>query len=216
MQKELELARKEIRDIVREVREQPSKTTVLQSARQKLAERKQEISAEGAKIEKEESGAAVHDHSIRPGDPVRLSETTTVGEVEEIQGDNAVILCGNFRITTALKGLEKISRAQEKKLSKEQEHLQKKSTWSLHSSDDISTRLDLRGLTGEEAISEIGRFIDRLLLNRIFTATIIHGKGSGSLRQKTASFLQQHRHVKSFRLGDWSEGGAGVTIVELE
>lgn len=216
MQKELELARKEIRDIVREVREQPSRTAVLQSARQKLAERKQEISAEGAKIEKEESGAAVHDHSIRPGDPVRLSETTTVGEVEEIQGDNAVILCGNFRITTALKGLEKISRAQEKKLSKEQEHLQKKSSWSLHSSDDISTRLDLRGLTGEEAISEIGRFIDRLLLNRIFTATIIHGKGSGSLRQKTASFLQQHRHVKSFRLGDWSEGGAGVTIVELE
>jgi len=53
-------------------------------------------------------------------------------------------------------------------------------------------------------------------LHRIHSITIVHGKGTGSLRQRTAEFLQQHRYIKSFRLGEWGEGGAGVTVVELE
>jgi len=79
-----------------------------------------------------------------------------------------------------------------------------------------STRVDLRGLSGDEAIMKIERFIDSMRLHRIHSITIVHGKGTGSLRQRTAEFLQQHRYIKSFRLGEWGEGGAGVTVVELE
>ena len=75
--------------------------------------------------------------------------------------------------------------------------------------------LDLRGLLGDEAVQEVERFIDKLRLNRVTSATIIHGKGTGALRQKVAHCLKQHPAVKSFRLGDWPEGGAGVTIIEL-
>ena len=78
-----------------------------------------------------------------------------------------------------------------------------------------STRLDLRGLSGDEAVIEVERFVDKLRLNNISKAAIIHGKGTGALRQKVADCLKRHPTVKSFRLGEWSEGGAGVTIIEI-
>ena len=94
--------------------------------------------------------------------------------------------------------------------------MQQKSSWSATTLGVESTKLDLRGLSGDEAIMKIDRFIDTMRLNRIHSAMILHGKGTGSLRQRTAEFLQQHKAVKSFRLGEWGEGGAGVTVVELE
>ena len=79
-----------------------------------------------------------------------------------------------------------------------------------------STKLDVRGLTADEATLKIERFLDTLRLNRMYAAMILHGKGTGSLRKRTAECLHQHPAVKSFRLGEWGEGGDGVTFVELE
>lgn len=92
----------------------------------------------------------------------------------------------------------------------------KKSSWTVASGVFESTRLDLRGLAGDEAIMKIDRFIDSMRLNGIRSGIIVHGKGSGALRQRTADFLQQHPSVKNFRLGEWDEGGSGVTVVELK
>ena len=167
-------------------------------------------------LEKERLQAVPVDPSIRPGDLVRLSDTSTTGEVESVQGDSVVVLCGNFRLTTSLRGLERISKGQERKIRKDGDEPRRSSAWSVQASAPESTRLDLRGMTGDEAITEIGRFIDGLVMHRIPTGTIVHGKGSGALRLRTAEFLKQHRHVRSFRLGEWSEGGAGVTVVELQ
>ena len=214
LNREFEHARNEIRDIVREVKEKPADQEVLLRARKRLAGMKQDTSSKEEALEREVSPPA--DLTIRPGDLVRLTDTNTTGEVESIQGESVVVRCGNFRLTTSLRGLEKISKSGERKLRKEESAPVKKQSWSLHSSQLESTRLDLRGLTGDEAIAGIGRFIDGLVMHRMPSGTIIHGKGSGALRQRTAEFLQQHRHVKSFRLGDWSEGGAGVTVVEIQ
>ena len=148
---------------------------------------------------------------------MRILDTSTSGEVESINaGGSVVVRCGNFRLTTSLKNLEKTSKTQVKKIVREPEAHQPKASWSAITGDIESTRVDLRGMTGDEAIMAIERFIDTMRLNRIESATIVHGKGTGSLRQRTAEFLQQHRHVRSFRLGEWGEGGAGVTIVELD
>jgi DNA mismatch repair protein MutS2 len=214
LNRQLEQARKEIRDLVREVKEHPGDEATLHNARTKLAGMKQEAASKEEAVEREIAPQA--DLSIRPGDTVRIGDTNTTGEVESIQGDSAVLMCGNFRLTTALRGLEKISRAGAKQLQKDAATGAAGSkSWSVQSTPLESTRLDLRGLTGDEAIAEIGRFIDGLAVHRMPSGTIVHGKGSGALRLRTSEFLKQHPRVKSFRLGDWQEGGAGVTVVEI-
>ena len=216
MQKELEHARKEIRELLREVKEHPADQEVQQRAKARLSAMKRDTAAGEETLEKERLRAVPVDSSILPGDLVRLSDTSTTGQVESVQGDSVVVMCGNFRLTTSLRGLEKISKGQERKIRRDGDEPRKSSAWSVQASAPESTRLDLRGMTGDEAIAEIGRFIDGLVMHRIHSGTIVHGKGSGALRLRTAEFLKQHRHVRSFRLGDWSEGGTGVTVVELQ
>ncbi|NTU92583.1 MAG: endonuclease MutS2 [Chlorobiaceae bacterium] len=215
LHKEIEQARKELRELLREVKEHPEEPEILRHAKSKMAAMKREATEGEEALVRERAQEAAVDRTIRPGDLVRLTDTSTTGEVESVQEDVVVVSCGNFRLTTSLMGLEKISKGQERKLRKGGEELRKPAAWTVQSSAPESTRLDLRGLTGQEAIEEIGRFIDALAMHRMQTGTIIHGKGSGALRQKTAAFLKEHRRVRSFRLGDWSEGGAGVTVVEL-
>jgi DNA mismatch repair protein MutS2 len=214
LQKEVEHARKEIRNILHEVKNAASDEKAVQGARKKLEQKKLEaVKSESALLAEAEVPIDV---TIREGDMVRILDTSTSGEVESIQGNSVVVLCGNFRLTTSLKNLEKTSKTQSRKQLRGPEPREKKGAWSAITGDIESTRLDLRGLSGDEAIMKIDRFIDAMRLNRIHSATIVHGKGTGSLRQKTAELLQKHRYVKSFRLGEWGEGGTGVTIVELE
>ena len=216
LQKEVEHARKEIRDIVQEVKSAPVDISTVQEARKKLGMKKQEAEkSEAALRAAAEMGVAL-DRTIRAGDLVRILDSTASGQVESVNQESVVVLCGNFRLTTSLKNLEKTSKTQVKKILKDPAPRQQKTSWTATTSAVESTTVDLRGLTGDEAIRKIDRFLDTMLVNRMHSATILHGKGTGSLRQRTAEFLQQHKGVKSFRLGEWGEGGAGVTVVELE
>lgn len=80
---------------------------------------------------------------------------------------------------------------------------------------DAVTRLDYRGMRAEEALRDLDDSIDNALLNNIDFITIIHGKGTGALKQAIHDFLSRHPSVSSFRLGELVEGGAGVTIVKF-
>ncbi|MGM9521721.1 MAG: endonuclease MutS2 [Oscillospiraceae bacterium] len=84
------------------------------------------------------------------------------------------------------------------------------------SSGSMKPELDLRGMTAEEAVSMLERFIDTAQMRHINTVTIIHGKGTGVLRQAVQQCLKRSRQVKSFRLGRFGEGEAGVTIAEIK
>lgn len=75
--------------------------------------------------------------------------------------------------------------------------------------------LDIRGMTADEGIMEVDQFIDSSLMAGLQLVTIIHGKGTGALRDAIHRYLRGHRHVKAFRLGAYGEGEAGVTVVEL-
>jgi DNA mismatch repair protein MutS2 len=216
LQKEVEHARKEIREIVQEVKSAPTDLKAVQEARQKLGLKKQEVEKSEASLRSEAESAVPLDRTIRAGDLVRILDSTASGQVESVNQESVVVLCGNFRLTTSLKNLEKTSKTQVKKILKEPAPRPQKTSWSATASVVESTTVDLRGLTGDEAIMKIDRFIDTMRFNRIHSAMILHGKGTGSLRQRTAEFLQQHKAVKSFRLGEWGEGGAGVTVVELD
>ena len=79
-----------------------------------------------------------------------------------------------------------------------------------------SPELDLRGMMTDEAVSALDRFLDDAMLANLQQVTIIHGKGTGALRAAVHQQLKNTRSVKSFRLGRYGEGEAGVTIAELK
>ena len=80
----------------------------------------------------------------------------------------------------------------------------------------VMTELDLRGQNTEEALMNVDRFIDSALLTGVNMLTIIHGKGTGTLRAAVQQHLKRHPSVASYRLGTFGEGESGVTIVELK
>lgn len=79
-----------------------------------------------------------------------------------------------------------------------------------------SMELDIRGMTADEGIMELDGFIDSCIMGGLKIITVIHGKGTGVLREAVHRFLKSCKYVKSYRLGVYGEGEAGVTVVELK
>ncbi len=79
-----------------------------------------------------------------------------------------------------------------------------------------NSEINVIGLTVDEAIPLVDKFLDDCFLAKIQTARIVHGKGTGKLRNAIQSFLKKHKRVKSFRVGGFGEGEMGVTVVELK
>jgi len=75
--------------------------------------------------------------------------------------------------------------------------------------------LDLRGLNVEEALDRVDKYLDDAVIAGLHEVTLIHGKGTGTLRKAISEHLRRHQHVKSFRLGKYGEGETGVTVVNL-
>lgn len=81
---------------------------------------------------------------------------------------------------------------------------------------NAKSECDLRGMTVEEALMDLDSFIDNAVLSNLHQITIIHGKGTGALRAAVQQHLKQHKNIRTFRLGVFGEGEAGVTIAELK
>ena len=71
-------------------------------------------------------------------------------------------------------------------------------------------------MTVEEATEALEKFIDNAVVNSLTQIYVIHGKGTGTLRRTLTGWLKRHPEVKEVRLGNWNEGGAGVTVVKLK
>ena len=80
----------------------------------------------------------------------------------------------------------------------------------------VPSQVDLRGMMTDEAIAVLERFLDTAMMGKLETVTIIHGKGTGAVRNAVRTYLKRSRYVKSFRPGRYGEGEDGVTIVELK
>lgn len=79
----------------------------------------------------------------------------------------------------------------------------------------VSTEINLLGKTVDEAIAELDKYLDDAYLAHLTSVRIVHGKGTGALRNGVHNYLKRQKHVKSYRLGAFGEGDAGVTIVEF-
>src|SRR6185295_17965619 len=81
--------------------------------------------------------------------------------------------------------------------------------------ENAPDELDLRGLTAEEIDRPLAQAVDRAISGNLRRLRIIHGKGGGVLRERVQARLAADSRVRSFRLGQWHEGGSGVTVAEL-
>lgn len=80
----------------------------------------------------------------------------------------------------------------------------------------VSPEINLLGKTVDEAIAELDKYLDDAYISHLSTVRVVHGKGTGALRKGIHNYLKRQKHVKSYRLGEFGEGDAGVTIVEFK
>lgn len=153
---------------------------------------------------------------LRVGDTVRLMDIGNQGTVISLPdaGGSCVVQVGMIKTRTKVENLELITEQQPPQKKRSGQSI-KKSVQS-NMTRRSSLELDIRGMMTDEGILEVDRFIDSCLMGGIEQITIIHGKGTGALRAAVHQFLKQHRNVKSYRLGTYGEGEAGVTVAELK
>lgn len=150
---------------------------------------------------------------IEAGDEVLVVSLNQKGHVVELVGEvEATVQLGIMKMKVRRTDLQLV--ASNKETAKAP--VQKVAAGVKRTRDDnIRTELDLRGQNLEESIMEVDRFLDECFLSNLGQVYIIHGKGTGVLRTGISDYLRRHKHVKSYRLGSYGEGGAGVTVVEL-
>lgn len=152
-------------------------------------------------------------NSFKPGMSVLITDLNDKGTILSMdkKAGTAVIQMGIMKTTTNLSSLVILEDETKKNIAKfiPQKHVES-------SAKTVKTEVDLRGMQLEEALVEADMFLDRATMAGLNTVTIIHGKGTGILRNGIQQMLRKHPHVKSFRLGKYGEGENGVTVVELK
>ncbi len=162
---------------------------------------------------------------LKVGNKVFVKNINQEGIVQSVrlQKGEAEILCGNMRIRSKISDLSfaEHKRVEEKqKLSKWQKKTVKKETVSVSKSLSTprapSLEINVIGMTVLDALPEVEAFIDAAVISNLEEVRIVHGVGTGKLREGIREFLRTHRNVAEFRYGKYGEGETGVTIVKIK
>ena len=86
----------------------------------------------------------------------------------------------------------------------------------MNKSATISTEIKLLGMTVDEALSELDKYLDDAYLAHLSSVRIVHGKGTGALRNAVHGYLKKSKYIKNYHLSEFGEGDAGVTIAEFK
>ena len=152
---------------------------------------------------------------IAAGDRVELPGVRTAATVVQVNGDGSLVLQAGKMKMTAKPGQVRLIEGQPQ--AKKQAAAPKTGPApSMHLERRASSELDIRGYETLEAESVVENYLDAAVMAKLETVTIIHGKGTGALRKAVHEILRRSKAVKSFRLGRYGEGEAGVTVVELK
>ena len=207
-------------DEARQVVEQTSddEERILQKIK-KLKERENRVRTSKTKQDAQLKAADVVEERQRDftiGMPVRIEGQTTVGEIMELNGKNAVVAFDNLYMNVEISRLQHLTDDEKKKLRKSVRQ------GSLQQSYELNQRrlsfkpgLDVRGMRAEEAVSRVAAFIDEAVMVGVFEVKILHGKGNGILRNVVREYLQTVDVVTNVRDEHVDFGGAGITVVEL-
>lgn len=149
---------------------------------------------------------------VRVGDLVEVLSMGIKAEVTEITADRTLILkAGLMRMTAREEEVYLLENQPKKPAPK----VRGTGTGQLRTAA-VPAEIDIRGMETLEAVPVVERYIDDAYLGRLESVRIIHGKGTGALRQTVHETLRRHKRVKGFRLGRYGEGETGVTVVELK
>ncbi|SDM00511.1 endonuclease MutS2 [Siphonobacter aquaeclarae] len=215
-------ANAKIENTIREIREQGAEKLATKEIRQQLVDFSQEKLKE-EKIEKpkpakkEEAEIEVVGGEISTGSLVRVKGQSTVGEVLEMKGKDAVVAIGDLRTTLKVNRLEKVSRREFKAATGDEKPRAKLTGVDFNEKAiNFSFNLDIRGKRGEEAMVEVDHFMDDAIMLGYPELRIVHGKGDGILRQLIRNHLRGYSQVAAMTDEHADRGGAGVTVVRMK
>lgn len=220
--KELKLqAKQEARDILASARsasemavagikkEQASKDSIKQ-ARSILADTESKLNLGSISRAGEEDDHLAIKEPLKMGQTVYVPSVQKEGEVVALpdSGGKVKVQVGGIRMTLKLNQLRSLERGKEAKAGSIKT--------SLEEERHFNSELHLLGMRAEESLELVDRYLDEAVMLGINSVRIVHGKGTGVLRQVVKEALTKDVRVKSFRLGEWNEGQDGVTVVELK
>ena len=183
--------------------------------REKLNKREDSIDAQMARAAKPKKTFSNPPKDLKPGTLVKIVDMNQEATVlkEPDKNGKVRVQAGIIKMDVHITNLKKAEQSNTKELADKYA----RSTRAFESkSKNVSTEVDVRGQTLDEAWMNVEKFLDDCYLAGISPVSIIHGKGTGILRKGIQENLRKHRYVTSFRRGKYGEGEDGVTIVELK
>ena len=210
-QQALKKAREEASVIVDEVRKMSEHAHFKEhewiTAKKMLEEAQPEL----VKDNKKTHIQAAENVNFEIGDEIKHRTLDQTGQIIDQKNQNEfVIQIGMMKITAKKKDLIFVKKKKDERPEPVSHVL------TNASSSHVKTELDLRGERYENALHQLEKYIDDALLSGYPRVTIIHGKGTGTLRKGVEQFIKTHPHISSYRLGNQNEGGSGVTVAELK
>lgn len=201
--RELEHAQTEAERIIQELRRMQQSGGVKDHELVALRKQLEDLAPEAPSRQRKSGRTAVE---IQPGAVVRVLSLGQKGEVLETDGDALVVQLGSLRMKVQAEDVELLqNRPAPKAAPVRQRGLPK----------DMRLELDVRGETVDEAIVRIDKYLDDAVVSGLARVAVIHGKGTGALREGVRRYLSGHAHVASYAPGGPGEGGDGVTVVAL-
>lgn len=159
----------------------------------------------------------VNINTLKPGTDVILNDLGDKGSVLSINKNDGTVLVqvGIMKVAAKAENISLVTEADNAKPSAKQTRTGGGSGGGMRAGG-VKPEVDLRGMMLEEALMETDKYLDEAAMAGLTAVSIIHGKGTGTLRAGVQNMLKKHPHVKSFRLGRYGEGENGVTIVEIK
>ncbi|WP_442604506.1 endonuclease MutS2 [Paenibacillus sp. KN14-4R] len=207
-------ARREADEVISELRRM-AREEAGQIKDHKLIDAKRRLDQASPQLreKKRPTRSAAKSAEIAAGDEVRVIHLGQKGHVVEIVSKTEVFVqLGLMKLKVAKSDLELVATqaAQQKRAHVPAASIKRSRD------ENVRMELDMRGMNVEEGLVEADRFLDESIMSNLSQVYLIHGKGTGILRTGIQDYLRRHRRVKSFRIGNYNEGGTGVTVVELQ
>ena len=213
-----QIARK-IRQL-QERKERREKRKAEKQKKEEAGKRKEDAAQESAQ------GSSAKDAQFKPGDTVRIKGLTSVGRLESIDGKMATVIFGDMKTKMRAERLERAEAPKQQSSKQEERNQNIAGSYANVSSGTrqaIDSRklnfkqdIDVRGMRGDEAINAVTYFIDDAILVGVPRVRILHGTGTGILRQLIRQYLATIPNVSHFRDEHVQFGGAGITVVDLD
>jgi DNA mismatch repair protein MutS2 len=212
LEEQLREGRREIDTLVKSIRDAQAKTTAVKETKKKIDERTAAVAA----LRKSTAPKRAADGRVlKKGERVWIEKFQTEGEVVEMIGNKkARVAVGSAFMTVDTIDLTRIAPADQG--TKKGKSTKAGTVRASAAAGEFNPELMLRGMTVEEALERLDKFLDDAVLAGVGQVYIVHGKGTGTLRKHLTTYLKAHRAVDSIRIGDWNEGGHGVTIARLK